>query len=365
MKTFLISIELLHAKQLWLSLVLAFSTCFVFGQSSDGDWCVGGGGSYMYSCSQWPVRIGTSHAPVAVLSVRGLTSGSVNNNRVFEGFRATNERMFEVNTASDHPLLRIYDRNGSTVDVLIATNGDSYFNGGQVGIGRTSASYDLDVDGTIRTNTLRYTTLIQTSDLRYKDKVATLESSLNKLVDLRGTSYFMKEETSREEENSTNKKHLGLIAQEVQEVFPELVYSDEEGYLGVDYISLIPVIVESIKDLHRKNLELEAETTLLHEKLASLTVDNDLKDLNKPRLLQNYPNPHDGVTTIRYFLPSEAQNSSISIFNMSGKLVDKYDQLGTGNNELTLTRKLSPGIYYYSISSEGSEIETKRMIVEE
>ena len=51
----------------------------------------------------------------------------------------------------------------------------------------------------------------------------------------------------------------GVIAQEVQKEFPEMVQRQENGYLAVDYVQLIPVIIESIKELnieiqHLKNI---------------------------------------------------------------------------------------------------------------
>ena len=73
-----------------------------------------------------------------------------------------------------------------------------------------------------------------------------MTSSLNKVCKLNGTLY---------EWNTDMKKHhgregyeYGLIAQEVQKEFPEMVY-EEDGYLSVDYIQMIPVLVESIKEL--------------------------------------------------------------------------------------------------------------------
>lgn len=45
-----------------------------------------------------------------------------------------------------------------------------------------------------------------------------------------------------------SRKRLGFVAQEVQELFPELVEEDKEGYMYVDYVGLIPVLVESVKE---------------------------------------------------------------------------------------------------------------------
>ena len=44
-------------------------------------------------------------------------------------------------------------------------------------------------------------------------------------------------------------KQFGLIAQDVQVIYPELVYQDPEGYLAINYTGLIPLLIESIKEL--------------------------------------------------------------------------------------------------------------------
>ena len=54
------------------------------------------------------------------------------------------------------------------------------------------------------------------------------------------------------EKRDVNRKHIGFIAQEVKQVYPELVYEDEKGMLGIDYVSLIPVLVETIQELTKR-----------------------------------------------------------------------------------------------------------------
>src|SRR5208282_1440836 len=50
-----------------------------------------------------------------------------------------------------------------------------------------------------------------------------------------------------------NRSHIGFLAQDVQKIYPELVYTDKNGLLSLDYIGLIPVLVESIKELTTKS----------------------------------------------------------------------------------------------------------------
>lgn len=80
------------------------------------------------------------------------------------------------------------------------------------------------------------------SDARLKSNVISLGSTLNKLLSLDGKSYTLKTDES--------KQKIGLLAQDIQEVFPELVKeaSDKQGTLSVNYQGLIPVLINAIKE---------------------------------------------------------------------------------------------------------------------
>lgn len=70
---------------------------------------------------------------------------------------------------------------------------------------------------------------------------------LDKIARLSGKYYEWNEKM--EEITGTTGNAYGVIAQEVQKEFPEMVQIQENGYLAVDYIQLIPVMIEAIKEL--------------------------------------------------------------------------------------------------------------------
>lgn len=84
--------------------------------------------------------------------------------------------------------------------------------------------------------------LMQNSDRRLKKDIYPLSNSREIIDQLSGYTYFWKES------HHPSRKQIGLIAQEVQAVLPELIQEDDEGLLKLDYISLIPVLVEAIKE---------------------------------------------------------------------------------------------------------------------
>lgn len=88
------------------------------------------------------------------------------------------------------------------------------------------------------------------SDKRLKKEVKTIQSALDKVIDLRGVSFVWKE---------GNQKSFGLIAQEVEKVLPEVVSTDESGYLGIRYNNIIGILVEAVKEQQKQIDELKSK----------------------------------------------------------------------------------------------------------
>ncbi|WP_044205361.1 tail fiber domain-containing protein [Flammeovirga sp. OC4] len=95
------------------------------------------------------------------------------------------------------------------------------------------------------------------SDLRYKSNINPLQNSLEKVMQLKGVSYFYKTDEFPKKSFDRDQQ-VGLIAQEVEEVFPELVKTDQEGYKSVHYAQTVAVLIEAIKELNQK-IELLSE----------------------------------------------------------------------------------------------------------
>lgn len=92
------------------------------------------------------------------------------------------------------------------------------------------------------------------SDIRLKDNIQTLEGSLDKVNQLRGVEYDRIDMRMKGEE----KYHqLGVIAQEIEKVYPDMVNADVDGMKTVSYQQLIPVLIEAVKELSTRVEELE------------------------------------------------------------------------------------------------------------
>jgi len=147
---------------------------------------------------------------------------------------------------------RIYEHRGASTGFhRVTIKNDT----GYVGIKDSTPSYHIDVNGTIRATG----DVIAYSDRRVKDNIETIENGLEKVTKLRGVSY-----TRNDIEDDSTK--IGVIAQEVLEVLPEVVKQDDKGKYSVSYGNMAGLFIEAIKDLKAEINELKAEIKELKSK---------------------------------------------------------------------------------------------------
>ncbi|MHC1774999.1 MAG: tail fiber domain-containing protein [Lentimicrobium sp.] len=96
-------------------------------------------------------------------------------------------------------------------------------------------------------------TLTQNSDERLKENIRKIDNPLSLLQQLNGYQYNWKDN------NRDTSLQTGLLAQEVEKVFPELVSESNDGLKGVNYIGLIPYLLEAVKELKAENEQLKLE----------------------------------------------------------------------------------------------------------
>jgi hypothetical protein len=146
------------------------------------------------------------------------------------------------------------------------------FDNTRIAINATNPTQTLDVNGTARIRTIgsgAYSTNVNrmadgtlttsTSDVRLKENINTLTNALDNVLKLRGVSFNWKKEPQMG-------LKIGFIAQEVEQVLPELVFTNEvDGFKGVNYAEITAVLTEAIKEqqkqieaLKEKNKEIDA-----------------------------------------------------------------------------------------------------------
>ena len=193
-------------------------------------------------------------------------------------------------------------------------------------------------------------------------------------------------------DNESQRKRIGLIAQDVERVYPEVVRTLSDGSKGIFYSDLVPVLIEGIKELEdsvetmaRQFGAFQAHIDSLQKQLVALQAsvysnngDNrqntnqqglgnnpNLKN-GSAKLYQNSPNPFNQETEIAYRLNADAQEAAISIYDLNGAQLKRYS-LPKGNvtGKLQISAyELSPGMYIYALIIDGAMIDSKRMVLE-
>lgn len=231
------------------------------------------------------------------------------------------------------------------------------------------------------------------SDERFKENVEPITDVLSSLDNLEAVSYTLKNDLSKSRdavasidaitekaqrdkeaydkfcaENENGSERFGFLAQNVKEVFPELVHTDNTGYMYVDYIGLIPILVQSINELKAKVEELSAEKSDEETPLMGAphqASQSELEaSLGAAKLYQNAPNPWSSETVIRYYLPQNVAKADIYIYDMQGAQLKSIPAQGRGESQVTVTaRDLKAGMYLYALVADGALIDSKQMIL--
>lgn len=211
-----------------------------------------------------------------------------------------------------------------------------------------------------------------TSDARLKTNIADVQTeTLQKVQSLRPIQFtWQRVERTQVGDTATtvryyfgedidyNRSHYGFIAQEVQQLFPELVHEDGDGFLSVNYVELIPLLVQAVQ-------ELSAKIESSQSNIRANTKENESKDrFVIAELYQNNPNPFSVDTKIEYRLPKSTQSACLYVYNMSGLQIAEFPIHSFGVGSVIINAGyLEAGMYLYSLIADGQVIDTKRMIL--
>lgn len=218
------------------------------------------------------------------------------------------------------------------------------------------------------------------SDRKLKSGITALKNSLEQLMKLRPSTYEFKKEYTKM--GLPKGKQIGLVADEVKQVFPELVkqavhpaqydkdnkkiLSPQEKYEAVNYQGLIPVLIASVQELKAEKDELKMEVAQL--KAMVLDLKNGIpyhnKNISSAHLEQNAPNPFNNSTIIRYHVPSNATSAKIIITDMKGAVITSIPLNTKGTGQVTLsTGTMAASTYTYSLWVDGQPADSKQLIV--
>lgn len=218
--------------------------------------------------------------------------------------------------------------------------------------------------GTTKVNgTLFATSISTTSDERQKENIQNIPSSLSGNFNmLRPVSYTLRQDSLWKYDTNAKELqgvHYGLLAQELQKIYPELVY-EREGLLSINYIELIPLLIMKVQELSKELEELkQVNAGPIYKQVPAHNT------LSKQAVLyQNVPNPFTVDTKIAYHLPKNTRTATLYIYNMSGLQVADYPIMSFGEGAVIVAGgALEAGMYLYSLIADGQIVDTKRMVL--
>jgi trimeric autotransporter adhesin len=237
------------------------------------------------------------------------------------------------------------------------------------------------------------------SDRKFKTNIEGIRNPLEILKKLKPKTYYY-DSTNADGICFPHEKQYGFIAQEVQQVMPEMVRMvnkpadiDANGnilhksssHLGVNYTNFIAllaagiqqqqIVVDSLVTLtHRqdsinKTLQLQINQILKNlaeshsEPQNSNEINTQLFEANLIILNQNVPNPFAEQTVISYNIPESAGVAQIQFHGLNGQLIKTVDIVSKGAGKLNVfANDLSSGTYSYTLVVDGKIIDTKKMV---
>ncbi|MEQ9403316.1 MAG: tail fiber domain-containing protein, partial [Cyclobacteriaceae bacterium] len=134
-------------------------------------------------------------------------------------------------------------------------------------LGGSDGQEFTDINGTAENLIINSSGVFSSSDRRLKENIVLLQNTIEKLNVLGGYNYNYKAD-------ATKKQQIGVIAQELEKVFPELVSIDERGFKIVNYQGLIPVLMQALKEQQMEIDLLNSKLKNQESKLSELSNEN-------------------------------------------------------------------------------------------
>lgn len=232
---------------IWMTNTGAGARTFTLGPRSDGHFYLGdntSGQIRMTVTSTGNVGVGAS-VPSNKFEVNGGTSS-------FAGAGVP----VIVNSTNNNTNKIGFSNNGTAVGYIGANSSSVFYAQNASG----SATMGLDSSGNLTISGSNY----WTSDGRLKTDVQRIPQSLAKIDQINGVTYYWRPDLGKSPD-----LQMGVIAQNVEAVFPQAVKTDEKGFKSVNYVALISPILEAVKELYHRWAD---DSQVLHREINELKV---------------------------------------------------------------------------------------------
>jgi hypothetical protein len=259
--------------------------------------------------------------------------------------------------------------------------------------------------GIFQGNTYCYGSYI-TSDERVKKNITDFKDGMALINQLKPKAYQFRNDDKYANLNLPRGNHFGLLAQDVEKLFPGLVGeapleientpanvpqktgSDTIGQTApkraktmavkaINYTELIPVMIKGMQELDAENTNLKKQVSDMQNEITQLKqlvqnisakvgTANDAAtvSLSDASLQQNQPNPFAGKTTIPLNIPAKAKQAMLTIAETGSGKILKTITVAPGLKQISVDAGvLSSGTYTYTLIVDGKKIDSRQMTV--
>lgn len=151
---------------------------------------------------------------------------------------------------------------------------------------------------------------------------------------------------SKIETQNIEKRHFGLSLEQLKEVFPDLVYEQEDGSYGVNYMEMVPILVKTINELNNRLSVLEGKNKAIEQP-------------SKTKILSNT------TSGLELKVNDNIKDAAVNVYNINGVFVKKIKVTNRGVFSIILSKEdLADGLYIYALVADGNIVSTKRVAIE-
>lgn len=296
------------------------------------------------------------HAQIRYLNEKiSINGGDINNNR----YGLAMKKIGRLSWHEDGSYLGVTDR-FLEIDLLV-------LNPRIYGTGDKIVFYNTNTN---TFNSIQVANVYQVSDSRMKENIKTMKTGLNTILNLHPVSYTWKQLCKSEKFGKQNvidvsfgpsletQTQYGFLAQEVEELMPEAVSTDEEGIKSINYTAFIPMLVQAVQELQLTVYNLESRIEELEKENNSIIKKWTLKQLPKIEICEIDQSKNN--LTVSLNMRNCLRNAHFVISSITGIYTKRFDV--TESRTLIDISDLSDGMYSVTLYVDGQYADSRRLI---
>lgn len=180
------------------------------------------------------------------------------------------------------------------------------------------------------------------------------QAILDAIMGLHVVEYNMKPDSEQ--------RRIGLLATELREVFPQVVYDLQGGQVGINYLDLVPVLFCCIQELKNQlDIRTERIADIMLSRYTGTSAAREIRAAIGNTLLSVTPTSAESAE-VRFLLTEDVVNAYITITDMGGRLITKVPVSPSDTSVTINSGTLADGIYLCTLFANGQNVGTKRLV---